>query len=90
MKLLTCPINGTRPISEFICGGDVEPDLDPQSCSDAEWAAHVFNRPQNTPCVKREWWCHTPSVTWFIVERDTGSDRIHKTYLYSDLVEGRV
>jgi len=90
MKLLTCPINGTRPISEFVCGGDLKPELDPQSCSDAAWTSHLFDRPQNTPCVKREWWCHTPSVTWFIAERDTGSDRILRTYLYSDLVEGRV
>lgn len=49
MKLLTCPINGTRPISEFICGGELELELDPQACSDEEWAAQVFNRPHNTP-----------------------------------------
>ena len=55
---------------------------DPAGCSDEQWTDHVFNR-SGVSGVKREWWCHIPSGTWFIAERETASDRILRTYLYS-------
>lgn len=78
---MTCPINGARPISEFICGGEVRSPLDPQSVDDATWADYVFHR-NGAPGIKKEWWCHTPSNTWFIAVRDTQQDEILRTYLY--------
>ncbi|MDX2241939.1 MAG: sarcosine oxidase subunit delta [Leptolyngbyaceae cyanobacterium bins.302] len=81
MKIMTCPINGARPIAEFVYGGEVRPMPDPQSVDDAEWADYVFNR-NGAPGTKQEWWCHTPSNTWFIAERNTLTDQIHRTYLY--------
>ena len=82
MKLMTCPINGRRAISEFACGGELREMPDPGSVSDQAWAEYVFNR-TGVPGVKKEWWCHTPSGVWFIAERDTASDTILRTYLYS-------
>ena len=35
--------------------------------------------------MKREWWCHTPSGYWFIVERDTARDEILATYDAAEL-----
>jgi sarcosine oxidase, subunit delta len=81
MKLMTCPINGARPIAEFVCAGEVRPMPNPDTTDDTVWADYVFNR-DNTPQVKREWWCHTPSNTWFIAERDTLMDTVLRTYLY--------
>jgi len=81
MKLMTCPINGARPISEFVCGGDLRSMPNPATADDATWADYVFNR-HSIPGVKPEWWCHTPSNTWFIAERDTRSDQVFCTYLY--------
>jgi len=81
MKLMTCPINGARVISEFAYGGEFRPMPDPASASDQVWTDYVFNR-NGVPGVKHEWWCHTPSGTWFIAERDTVNDSIHRTYLY--------
>lgn len=80
MKLMNCPINGPRPVSEFTCWGESRQAPDPAACSDEEWADHVFNR-HGAPGVKREWWCHTPSNTWFIAERDTERDRVLRTWL---------
>jgi len=80
MKLLTCPINGTRPISEFIYGGEFRLMPDPDKATDAEWADYIFNR-DNAPSVKKEWWFHSPSNTWLIAERNTVTDEITKTYL---------
>lgn len=77
MKLLTCPLNGPRPISEFVYGGEVRAMPDP-SCSDDHWTDHIFNR-SGIPGVKREWWCHSPSGYWFIVTRDTLRDEVLKT-----------
>ena len=77
MKLLNCPLNGPRNISEFACGGEVA--VPPDDCSDGEWADYVFMR-DNPRGVVREWWFHIPSSYWFIAERDTGTDEILSTY----------
>lgn len=80
MKLLTCPVNGPRPVSEFVYGGEVRPMPDPDACSDVEWAAYVFNR-NGVPGVKIEWWYHAASGTWFHAERDVTADRVLRTWL---------
>ena len=79
---MTCPVNGPRAISEFTYGGEIRPMPDPATSSDDTWADYVFNR-NGSPGVKREWWCHTPSNTWFVAERDTARDVIVRTYLYA-------
>ena len=79
MKLLDCPLNGPRPLLEFVCGGEVRDMPDPAQTSDAEWTAWLFNR-NSVPRVRREWWCHTPSGYWFVAERDTASDVFIRTY----------
>jgi sarcosine oxidase subunit delta len=83
MKQLTCPINGTRSITEFIYGGEFRIMPNPQSVSDTTWAAYVFHR-NGAPGTKQEWWCHSPSNTWFIAERNTLTDEILRTYLYGE------
>lgn len=82
MKIMTCPINGERPVSEFVYGGEVRP-MPAQTSDDATWADYVFNR-NGAPGIKKEWWCHTPSNTWFIAERNTQTDEILGTYLFSE------
>lgn len=83
MKLLTCPINGPRPVSEFVYGGEVRPMPHPPTCSDAQWTDYVFNR-NGAPGVKKEWWYHLASGVWFIAERDTAADRVLRTYLWGE------
>ena len=78
MKLLHCPLNGPRPLLEFVCGGEVR-DMPDASVSDGEWAAWLLNR-HSVARVKREWWCHTPSGYWFIAERDTSRDEFLRSY----------
>jgi sarcosine oxidase subunit delta len=79
MKLIPCPLNGPRPADEFICGGEVRVAPDARSCSDVDWARHVFHR-SGVPGIRKEWWCHTPSGYWFIAERDTLSDEFIASY----------
>ena len=81
MKLMTCPINGPRSISEFAYGGELREMPDPGAVSDEAWANYVFNR-SGVPAVKTEWWCHTPSGVWFIAERDNRKDVFVRTYFY--------
>jgi sarcosine oxidase subunit delta len=81
MKILTCPINGPRPIQEFHYGGAVRDMPDPAACTDEEWADYVFNR-DGAPGVKAEWWYHSASSVWFIAERDVVNDEILRTYLW--------
>jgi sarcosine oxidase subunit delta len=79
MKLLRCPLNGLRPIEEFVCGGEVRRAPNQDVCSDVQWSAHVFDR-HGSPTLKREWWYHVPSGYWFIAERDTSRDLVLDTY----------
>ncbi|MDE0371264.1 MAG: sarcosine oxidase subunit delta [Rhodospirillales bacterium] len=75
MKILTCPLNGPRNIAEFTYGGEYRVPPDPDAASDRDWAEHVFFH-DNPDGVVLEWWCHTASAFWFLVERDTRSDEI--------------
>lgn len=79
MKILVCPLNGARPVTEFAYGGEVRPSPDPDTCSDEVWSQYVFNR-SGSPGVKYEWWCHIASGFWFVVLRDTASDTVRATY----------
>ena len=81
MKLMTCPVNGPRVISEFSYAGEFRSMPDPDAVDDRAWTDYVFNR-NSLPGVKFEWWYHGPSGTWFIAERDTASDTIRRTFLY--------
>jgi sarcosine oxidase subunit delta len=80
MKIIPCPLNGPRPVSEFVYGGACRPMPDPEAASDEQWADYVFNR-DGAPGLKREWWYHAPSGTWLIVERDTLRDEIRHVAL---------
>ena len=81
MKLLNCPMNGLRPLAEFVFGGEHREMPDAATCSDQEWAAYVHYR-DNAPGIKKEGWYHTPSGTWFIAERNTMTDEVLNTYLF--------
>lgn len=78
MKVMTCPLNGPRNISEFTYGGEFKQMPDPQTCTDTEWADYVFNS-EDSLGVVREWWMHNPSSYCFLAERHTGSDEILRT-----------
>jgi len=84
MKLLHCPINGLRPISEFVYGGEYRELPDPQQASDQAWSQAVLMR-HNAPGVKREWWYHWPSGTWLIAMRNSATDEIQRTCLFSEM-----
>ena len=83
MKLLVCPINGARPVSEFLYAGEVREMPHPPTCTDTQWSDYVFNR-NGAPGVKKEWWYHLASGTWFIAERDNLKDEFLRTYLYTE------
>ncbi len=89
MKMLTCPLNGPRNISEFSYGGEVERMPDPQTASTQAWVDYVFMH-ENSAGVVREWWCHTATAYWFIAERNTVTDEIIRTYPASEAFDERV
>ena len=89
MKLMPCPLNGLRNISEFVCGGEVTEMPPAVSASDSAWASYVFME-NNAAEVVREWWLHVTSGYWFIAERHTASDEILRAYPPSDVFAERV
>ena len=72
MKFLDCPHLGKRPISEFVFGGNVDPEPANLEISPSKWAFEQDSRPME----RTEWWYHEPSQIWFRVKRDTMSNRI--------------
>ena len=54
MKLLRCPLNGLRNISEFLYGGEVHPLTDPSHQDSRAWAEQVFFD-DNAAGVVLEW-----------------------------------
>jgi sarcosine oxidase subunit delta len=89
MKLMPCPLNGLRNISEFICGGEVVSMPDPISGSDHDWADYLFIE-NNIKGHVREWWMHVPTSYWFIAERNTETEEIIKTYPVNELFNQRI
>ncbi len=89
MKILNCPLNGPRNISEFAWGGEVKAMPDPARCGDRAWADYVFLE-ANKAGVVREWWCHLPTSFWFVAERNTVTDEVIRTYPANELFAERV
>ncbi|WP_374305819.1 sarcosine oxidase subunit delta [Ferrovibrio sp.] len=89
MKVMNCPLNGPRNISEFAWGGEVKVMPDPNSLGDKEWADWLFLE-DNAAGIVREWWCHVPTSFWFIAERNNITDEIIKTYPAAELFNTRV
>ncbi len=83
MKIMNCPLNGPRNISEFICGREVKEMPDPSTCSNETWAAHLFME-DNIAGEVCEWWMHTPTSFWFIARRNSVTGEIVKTYTVED------
>ena len=88
MKLLTCPLNGPRNITEFTYGGEYHVMPDDQTSDAREWAEYVFFH-DNQAGVVLEWWCHTATSFWFLAERNTVTDEVVRTFQFSELEQAR-
>ena len=78
MKIMDCPLNGPRNISEFICGGEVREMPNPEKSNSKAWVDYLFME-NNKAGLIYEWWCHAPTTYWFIARRDTRTDEILET-----------
>jgi sarcosine oxidase subunit delta len=78
VKILRCPLNGPRNISEFVCLGEVKRPPAPDADRSA-WADYVFME-ENPAGLVREWWMHVATNYVFVVERDTRTDTIIAVY----------
>jgi sarcosine oxidase subunit delta len=78
MKIMNCPLNGPRNISEFVWAGEVKKTPDPATAPDAEWAEFLFLE-ENLAGEVLEWWLHAPTNFWFIARRNTVTDEILET-----------
>ena len=81
MKYIDFPILGRRPSTEFTIAGVLNPEpAELEGVTPGEW---VFNR-NSVPMQRTEWWYHTSSQLWFMVERDTASDVVLAVSLAGD------
>lgn len=77
MKVMVCPLNGPRNISEFQWLGPVH---DAPEATEQNLIDRLFHAP-NPMGVIREWWRHMPSNTVFMAERNLITDEILRTWL---------
>ena len=89
MKILNCPLNGPRNISEFTYGGEFHQMPNPHSCDSREWAEYVFFH-DNIAGVVTEWWCHNATSYWFLADRNTVTDEIIRTYPTTEVFTARI
>jgi sarcosine oxidase subunit delta len=82
MKILHCPLNGPRNISEFAYLGEVK-TVPAAAAGATEWSNFVFIE-RNPAGPVREWWMHLATNYVFIVDRDTRTDEILATYRIGD------
>ena len=80
MKLLTCPINGLRPVSEFYYWGEIRVMPDPARAATTNGRHYVFNR-NGAPGTEKGMVVPHAQRAWFIAERDTLRDEVKRTYL---------
>lgn len=83
MKIMNCPLNGPRNISEFVWSGEVKKMPDPAAATDAEWTEYLFLE-NNIAGEAYEWWLHAPTNYWFIAKRNTITDDILETMTYDN------
>ncbi len=76
--LLTCPNCGPREVAELRCAGEVtrRPASTP---SVRELNEYIYFR-NNTSGVQREWWFCRACEEWFLAERDTVTNAVHRTW----------
>lgn len=89
MKIMHCPLNGPRNISEFVSGGEVTTMPEPSETDDKAWADYIWMK-NNTAGVVTEWWCHVPTAYWFMADRNTVTDEIIRTYPATELYKERI
>lgn len=78
MKIMNCPLNGPRNITEFVSFGEIREMPDPAAVSDPDWGAYVFLE-NNTAGIIDEWWLHAPTNFWFVARRNTVTDEVLET-----------
>ncbi|MGE5267938.1 MAG: sarcosine oxidase subunit delta [Deltaproteobacteria bacterium] len=88
MKILRCPLNGPRNISEFVWGGEMKPMPNPATATDAEWTEYLFLE-DNIAGEITEWWLHAPTNYWFVARRNTITDEIIETMTYDQFLARR-
>ncbi|MDX1616174.1 MAG: sarcosine oxidase subunit delta [Candidatus Promineifilaceae bacterium] len=84
MILIDCPNCGPRNAQEFRYGGEYNPrPKQAMAIEEDAWTDYVYMR-DNRLGVQQEWWYHRAGCQlWFLAERHTKSNEVHKTYRWS-------
>ena len=84
MLILNCPNCGKRSVGEFRFGGEYNPRPNaPEIVGDGAWSEYLYMR-KNPSGFQKEWWYHNSGCgVWFLAERDTKTQEVFKTCLWS-------
>ncbi len=77
--LLPCPHCGLRPVNEFRYGGEADALRPQPGDEDSVLAGRLYDA-ENPKGLAAEWWQHGVGCrSWFVLRRDTASDRVEPT-----------
>jgi len=88
MQLFPCPFCGLRPETEFHFAGEqgkVRPDTT-GDISDADWATYLHTQ-RNEKGHVREVWMHTTCAELFVMERDSVTMQVHRSFSLREAAE---
>jgi sarcosine oxidase subunit delta len=76
--VLTCPNCGTREVTDFAFGGELNPRPKERPSLRELGEYNYFRR--NVAGVQQEWWLHRSGCgEWFVAERDTRTNEVRWT-----------
>lgn len=79
MHLISCPFCGPRDETEFRFGAEAGKQHGTAASSARDWAGYLYF--QNNPKGEtREIWLHLACGEFFVVERNSVTHAIHRTY----------
>ena len=78
MHLISCPFCGPRDETEFRFGGEAGKQRGTFASSAKDWAHHLYFQ-KNPKGETREIWLHLTCGEFFLVERNSVTQAIHRT-----------
>jgi sarcosine oxidase, subunit delta len=85
---IECPNCGKRAVWEYHYGGP-QRSRPAAAASDQAWAAYLYDRP-NLRGEQTEWWYHRSGCKlWFLVERNTQTNLVLRSWRYAPEEEAR-
>ena len=84
MLLVPCPNCGPRNSADLRYVGESRPRPDPNSATPDEWRAYLYERGNRAGILRETWYCRSGCRRYFVLERNTVTNRFTNPPLPGD------